>query len=64
MTSAGFITQGTEQRLLMHKEHAVEMIESIIKEMDLDPCAEQLTKDVEASGRHAKTGQTHLTWLI
>ena len=26
------------------------MIESIIKETDLDPCVEQLTKDLEASG--------------
>ena len=34
----------------MHKEHAVEMIESIIKETDLDPCVEQLTKDLGAPG--------------
>ena len=34
----------------MHKEHAIEMIESIIKEMDLDPCAEQLIENLGASG--------------
>lgn len=37
-------------RLLMHKEHVVEMIESIIKDTDFDPCAEQLTEDLEALG--------------
>ena len=34
----------------MHKEHAIEMIESIIKEMDLDPCTEQLIENLGASG--------------
>ena len=34
----------------MHKEHAIEMVESIIKEMDLDPCTEQTIKDLKASG--------------
>ena len=34
----------------MHKEHAVEMVELIIKETDLDPCAKQITEDLEASG--------------
>ena len=34
----------------MHKEHAIEMVESIIKETDLDPCTEQTIKDLNASG--------------
>ena len=34
----------------MHKGYAVEMVESIIEEMDLDPCAEQETEDLGASG--------------
>ena len=34
----------------MHKEYVVEMVESIIKETDLDPCAEQTTKDLGALG--------------
>ena len=34
----------------MHKGYAVEMVESIIKEMDLDPCAKQETKDLGLSG--------------
>ena len=49
MTSIGPVTQGTEHRLLTHKELAVEMIESIIKETDLDPYAKQLTEDLKAS---------------
>ena len=36
-------------RLLTHKEHAVEMVESTIKATDLDPCAEQTTEDLGAS---------------
>ena len=34
----------------MHKEHAVEMVQSIIKETDLDPCADKMTKDLGAPG--------------
>ena len=33
----------------MHKEHAIKMVESIIKEMDLDLCVELLTEDLGAS---------------
>ena len=40
MTTTGPVTQGTVRCLLTHKEHAVEMVESIIKDADLDPCAE------------------------
>ena len=47
MTATGPFTQGTVHRLLTHKKHAVE---SIIKDTDLDPCAEQTTKELEASG--------------
>ena len=50
MTVTGLITQGTVSCLLTHKEHAIEMVESIIKETDLDPCAEQTTEDLGASG--------------
>ena len=38
MTMTGPVTQGTVHRFLTHKEHVVEMVELIIKEMDLDPC--------------------------
>ena len=50
MTATGPVTQGTVRRLLMHKEHAVEMVESIIKDVDLDPCAEQMTEESGVSG--------------
>ena len=49
MMAMGPITQGTVHRLLMHKEHAVEMVESIIKDTDLDPCAKQMTEELGAS---------------
>ena len=38
MTSSGPVTQGT-RHLLMHKGYVVEMVESIIRGTDLDPCA-------------------------
>ena len=50
MTVKGPIAQGAVRRLLTHKEHAIEMVESIIKEMDLDHCVEQKTKDLGVSG--------------
>ena len=37
MTESGPVTQRT-RRLLMHKGYA-EMVESIIKEIEVDPCA-------------------------
>ena len=40
MTVTSPVTQRTVRHLLMHKEHAIEMVESIIKDADLDPCAE------------------------
>ena len=48
MTSTGPVTQGT-RHLLMHKGYVVEMVESIIKETNVDPCAEQETEDLRTS---------------
>ena len=48
MTSTGLVTQGT-RHLLMHKGYVVEMVESIIKETNVDPCAEQETEDLRTS---------------
>lgn len=50
MTVKGPVAQGAIHHLLTHKEHVVEMVESIIKEMNLDPCAKQTIEDLEASG--------------
>ena len=49
MMAMGPITQGT-YRLLTHKGYAIKMVESIIKEMDLDPCTKQETEDFGVSG--------------
>ena len=48
MTLTGPVTQGT-RHLLMHKGYVVEMVESIIKETNVDPCAEQETEDLRTS---------------
>ena len=50
MTMSNPITQDPKQRLLTHKDHALEMMESIIKDKDVDPCAEQATIDLGALG--------------
>ena len=49
MTSSGPITKGTH-RLLTHKGYAVEIVESIIKETNVDPYAKQETEDLGALG--------------
>ena len=50
MTSTGPVTQGFIRRLLTHKEHAIEMMEFIIKDTDMDPCAEQTTEELGVLG--------------
>ena len=50
MIGKGPITQGDVCHLLMHKDCAIEMVDPIIKETDLDPCANQTTEDLGASG--------------
>lgn len=42
----GPIVPGSVQRLVSHKEYAVKMVNSIIKETDLDKCGEYATKDL------------------
>lgn len=46
MTGEGLVIHGTFCRLHTHKYHAVEMVYSIIKEMDLNPCADQTMEDL------------------
>lgn len=46
MTGKGPIVQGAVCRLLTHKDHAVKMVYSIIKETDLDPCTDQTMEDL------------------
>ena len=48
MMVLGLVTQETHH-ILTHKGYTVEMIKSIIKETDVDPCAEQETEDLGVS---------------
>ena len=43
MTSSGPEDQGPDRRLLTHKNYAIEMVGSIIRDKDIDPCANQGT---------------------
>ena len=49
MMRKGLILQGTIRKLLTHKEHVVEMVDSIIKETGLDPYSDQTMEELEAS---------------
>lgn len=50
MTTSGLITQELDCHFLTHKDYAVEMIESIINDKDVDPYAEEATEELGASG--------------
>ncbi|XP_075650538.1 uncharacterized protein LOC142621111 isoform X1 [Castanea sativa] len=49
MTSSGPITQGSVRRLLTHKDYVVEVTESILKDEEMDPYAEQAIDEIGAS---------------
>lgn len=50
MMTKGPIVTNHVQRLVTHKDYALEMVNSIIKEMDSDPYDEHTTEDLKASG--------------
>ena len=49
MTTLGPITQGPDHRLLTHKDYAIEVVGSIIRDKDIDPYAELVTDELGAS---------------
>ena len=49
MTTSSLVTQGPDHCLLTHKDYAVEVIESIIKDKDVDSYAEQMTEELGLS---------------
>ena len=49
MMISGPVTQGLDRHLLTHKDYTVKVVESIIKDKDMDPCAKQATEEVGAS---------------
>ena len=48
MTSSGLVIEGS-RCLLTHKDYTVEGVESLIKQTDLDPCAQLGTEDLGVS---------------
>lgn len=50
MMGKGPITQGDVYCLLTHKDYVIRMVDSIIKETDIDPYANQTTEDLGALG--------------
>ena len=49
MTILGAVIQDPDCRLLTHKDFALKMVEYIIRDKDVDPCAEQRTDEIGAS---------------
>ena len=50
MTTPGPVTPDSKRHLLTHKDYAIEMLESIIKDKDTDPCVGQATGELGDSG--------------
>ena len=50
MTRKGPVALDPIQRLITHKDYVVEMVITIIKETDLDPCGGHILEDWGASG--------------
>lgn len=50
ITTSGLVIQETDYCLLTHKDYTVEIMESIIKDKDVDPCAKQGTEELGSSG--------------
>ena len=49
MTRKGLVILDPVQSLVTHKDYAIEMVNSIIKEMDMDVCGEHTLEDLGAS---------------
>ena len=49
MTGKGPAVHGPVQRLVTHNDYAIEMVNSIIKEMDMDVCGEHTLEDLGVS---------------
>lgn len=67
MTLSGPVAQGLDPRLLTHKDYVITMVGSIIKDKDMDPCAEQGTNELGASGLFDLARvrfPLHLTFLL
>jgi len=50
MMGKGPVTLNPIQRLVTHKDYAIEMVNLIIKKTDLDPYGEHTLEDLGASG--------------
>ena len=49
-TTSGPVAQGSDRHLLTHKDYAIEMVESIIRDKDVYLCVEQGMEELGASG--------------
>ena len=50
MTMSGLVTQDPERRFLTHKDYALEMMETIIRDKVIALCAEETMEELGALG--------------
>ena len=62
MISSGPVNEGP-RCLLTHKDYTVEEVESFIKPLDIEPCAQLRTEDLGASALFDLTWVSLLSWL-
>lgn len=46
MTTSSPVTLDPNHHLFTHKDYAIEMMESIIRDKDVDPCVEEMTEEL------------------
>ena len=63
MIAQGPISSNPIQRLVSHKENAEEMVNSIIKDMDMDECVNHVTEELGVSGLFNLVGVS-IHWLF
>ena len=63
MTSTGPVIGGP-YCLITHKDYAIEEVKTLIKSMDVDPCAELGTEELGESALFDLTRVSLLSWLI
>ena len=64
MMGKGPVAPGPVQKHVTHKDYAVEMVTSIIKEMNLNPCGEHISEDLGASGLYNCQGYVPITYIV
>ena len=64
MMGKGPVALGPIQKLVTHKDYTVEMVTSIIKETNLNPCGEYTSENLGAFGLYNCQGYVPITYIV